>query len=82
MKTKKKTSDKEWELILHEMLMHDLLDDLGAPRHPANDKSRPPFGTYGRLKAYAESIGIEASMWSENRSRLERDQPTSQGDGD
>jgi hypothetical protein len=63
VKTKKKASDKEWELILNEMLMHDLLDDLKAPRYPNNDKSRPAYGIYGRLKAYAESIGVKASIW-------------------
>ena len=56
-------TDAEVELMFHEMLMHDLLDDLGAPRHPDNDPSRPAFGTYGRLKAYAESIGVKSSIW-------------------
>lgn len=59
----KNPTDPEFALILHEMLIDDLLDDLGAPRHPNNDKTRPPYGTYGRLKAYAESIGVKASIW-------------------
>jgi hypothetical protein len=63
-KKKPKLSDAQVELMFHEALMHDLLDDLRAPRYPDNDPSRSPYGTYGRLKAYAESIGVKASIWN------------------
>jgi hypothetical protein len=72
-------SDSQVELLLHEALMHDLLDDLGAPRHPDNDTKRPPFGTYGRLKAYAESIGIKASIWESKDSSAAKPPEQSRG---
>lgn len=55
--------DQRTELIMHHVFMDSLLDDLGAPKHPGNDPERPKYGPYGRLRAYAESIGIKATMW-------------------
>lgn len=55
--------DQQTELIMHQVFMDSLLDDLGAPKHPGNDTSRPKYGPYGRLRAYAESIGVKATMW-------------------
>lgn len=55
--------DQRTERIMHQVFMDSLLDDLGAPKHPDNDPNRPKYGPYGRLRAYAESIGIKATMW-------------------
>lgn len=61
--TEKEQQERDTELMMHEMFLDSLLDDLGAPTHPNNDKTRTRFGSYGRLKAYAESIGVKASIW-------------------
>lgn len=59
----KERDDQAIELIMHQTFMDSLLDDLGAPKHPDNDPARPKYGPYGRLRAYAESIGVKASIW-------------------
>lgn len=61
--TEKEHEDQAIELIMHQTFMDSLLDDLGAPKYPDNDPTRPKYGPYGRLKAHAESIGVKASIW-------------------
>lgn len=40
---------------MHDMFLNDLLDELGAPKYPDNDPTRPKYGAYGRLRAWAEA---------------------------
>lgn len=51
-------TDHYFEGQFHDTAMHDLLDHLGAPRHPDNDPRRPRYGPYGRLRAYALKHGL------------------------
>jgi hypothetical protein len=49
---------------IHDVFCHELLDKMGAPRHPNNDPKRPAYSVCGRLKEYAAKQGIvQPSEW-------------------
>ncbi|HEY6154668.1 MAG TPA: hypothetical protein VIW07_13085 [Candidatus Udaeobacter sp.] len=49
-----KKSDHYLEGQMHDALLHDLLDKLGAPKHPGNDPKRLRYGPYGRLRQWVK----------------------------
>lgn len=49
-----KKTDHYFEGLMHDALLHDLLDKLGAPKHPGSDPKSPKCSPYGRLRQWVK----------------------------